>query len=366
MGLPLVIENPAGSMRRWVDTDGTPGETLMRFPYGYLAGAIGADGEDVDVYLGPVDEPDLVFIVHQRKKGDANVEVWPDYDEDKVMLGWASADDAMAAYLAQYDDRRVFGGMSVFTRDGFLALLQERGYDPDAVSAQVGCIAHADAMEDSTARMLLEQAYSAAQQDLRSRGVESMARLAGERTSQIQRRELAQQIRAGLGVDVAIDESRTRDVLRFFAAENATKIANLPEEMHARISDLTMRALSKRMKPETYAEELRKIIDVGESRARQIARDQIGSLNGQLTEIRQLELGITHYIWETKRDDRVRDSHAAREGERFPWARPPAGGHPGQDYGCRCGARPDLSGVLAAVEKQQKAVEPFRWTPAPR
>jgi hypothetical protein len=45
--------------------------------------------------------------------------VWPDYDEDKVMLGWSSADAAKAAYLAQYDDPRFFGGMSVFTADDF-------------------------------------------------------------------------------------------------------------------------------------------------------------------------------------------------------------------------------------------------------
>lgn len=345
MGLPLVIENPVGSIRRWRDTDGTEGQTLMRYSYGYLVGAIGADGDDVDVYLGPVDEPELVFVVHQRRKGARDAEAWPEPDEDKVMLGWDSADAAMAAYLAQYDDPRFFGGMSVFTRDGFLALLQERGYEPTS-TADIGRIAHADAMEDSTARLLLEEAYALSQRDLRAEGVEALAKLAGERTSQAQRRELAKQIKAGLGIEVEIDERRTRDVLQFFAAENVTAIGNVPEEMHADVANLTMRALSKRMKPETYAEELQKILDVGVTRARQIARDQIGTLNGQLTEIRQLELGITHYFWEDRGDAKVRPTHRARRGQRFPWSRAPAGGHPGHDHGCRCTAKPDLSGVL--------------------
>jgi SPP1 gp7 family putative phage head morphogenesis protein len=213
----------------------------------------------------------------------------------------------------------------------------------------------ADAHESEAARQLLESAYAQAQVDLRAQGVDAIARLAGERTSQVQRRELAKQIKAGLGVDVAIDESRTRDILQYFATENATRIANVPEKMHLDVANLTMRALSKRMTPETYATELRKIVDGGETWARQIARDQIGTLNGQLTEVRQLELGITHYLWETRRDGRVRDTHVAREGQSYPWSRAPAGGHPGIDYGCRCTAKPDLSGVLAKVEERERA-----------
>ncbi len=35
-----------------------------------------------------------------------------------------------------------------------------------------------------------------------------------------------------------------------------------------------------------------------------------------------------HYIWRTRRDSKVRSSHAEREGQIFSWDDPPEGGHP--------------------------------------
>ena len=46
----------------------------------------------------------------------------------------------------------------------------------------------------------------------------------------------------------------------------------------------------------------------------------------------------THYIWRTRRDGKVRSSHAEREGQIHSWGNPPEGGHPGEDFGCRCTA----------------------------
>ena len=47
-----------------------------------------------------------------------------------------------------------------------------------------------------------------------------------------------------------------------------------------------------------------------------------------------------YYIWRTKKDDKVRGKHAEREGEIFNWHVPPEGGHPGENYNCRCRAEP--------------------------
>ena len=47
-----------------------------------------------------------------------------------------------------------------------------------------------------------------------------------------------------------------------------------------------------------------------------------------------------YYIWRTEKDDRVRGKHAEREGKIFNWHIPPEGGHPGEDYNCRCWAEP--------------------------
>lgn len=58
----------------------------------------------------------------------------------------------------------------------------------------------------------------------------------------------------------------------------------------------------------------------------------------------------THYVWRTRRDGKVRSSHAEREGQVFSWDDPPEGGHPGADYGCRCTAEPYLPQISEFME----------------
>ncbi len=45
------------------------------------------------------------------------------------------------------------------------------------------------------------------------------------------------------------------------------------------------------------------------------------------------------HIWRTTQDDKVRGSHAAREGKTFSWTAPPEGGHPAEDYIAAAGQR---------------------------
>lgn len=58
----------------------------------------------------------------------------------------------------------------------------------------------------------------------------------------------------------------------------------------------------------------------------------------------QQAAGYTHYIWRTRRDHKVRVSHAANNGKIFWWKNPPEVGHSGEDYNCRCIAEPYVAG----------------------
>lgn len=87
--------------------------------------------------------------------------------------------------------------------------------------------------------------------------------------------------------------------------------------------------------------------DVSESRAELIARDQTLKLNGEITKVRQQNAGVESYVWSTSLDDRVREEHAALEGQTFSWSNPPAPGHPGSDFQCRCVA----IGVVAELDE---------------
>lgn len=103
-GLVLKIENEAGSVRSGKKPDGSVWETRMVHPYGYVAGTEGVDGDEVDIFLGPNESAPLVYVIHQKKVGD-----WSRYDEDKAMLGFDSQEDAVRAFLLNYDDPRFLG-----------------------------------------------------------------------------------------------------------------------------------------------------------------------------------------------------------------------------------------------------------------
>lgn len=86
------------------------------------------------------------------------------------------------------------------------------------------------------------------------------------------------------------------------------------------------------------------------NRAKFLARDQVGKLNGNLTMLRQANLGIEKYIWRTSGDERVRPTHSANDGKTFSWNNPPAEtGHVGQDFSCRCSAEPIFDDVIEEI-----------------
>ena len=69
---------------------------------------------------------------------------------------------------------------------------------------------------------------------------------------------------------------------------------------------------------------------------RRIVRDQSSKFNGQLNQIRQNQLGITHFWWRSVEDQRVRPEHQDRNDKMYAWADPPNGEIPGQPIQCRC------------------------------
>lgn len=105
-GLQLNIENPAGTVRQGEDEQGVPWRTEFRYAYGEVAGTEGADGDPVDVFIGPYADADEVYIVRQMRRKQ-----WDQYDEDKVMIDFPSIEAAQDAYLEHYDDPRFFGGI---------------------------------------------------------------------------------------------------------------------------------------------------------------------------------------------------------------------------------------------------------------
>ncbi|WP_421701376.1 phage minor head protein [Aliiroseovarius sp.] len=59
---------------------------------------------------------------------------------------------------------------------------------------------------------------------------------------------------------------------------------------------------------------------------------------------RQQALGISHYVWRTREDARVRAGHRKHDDQVFAWDKETPHGHPGHDFGCRCVAEPVVEG----------------------
>jgi len=84
-------------------------------------------------------------------------------------------------------------------------------------------------------------------------------------------------------------------------------------------------------------------MDVSRRRAKLIARDQIGKLNGRINASRLTSIGIDKFIWRTSKDERVRPDHRKREGKIYEFSNPPNGEIPGTPINCRCFAEPVIS-----------------------
>ena len=97
-GLPVCIENVRGSYREGTAPDGTEWRTRLAAHYGYFSGTRGADGDAVDVFIGPFPESDRVWVINQRHVGSQS-----GFDEHKVMASFHSEDQARDAYTHSFD-----------------------------------------------------------------------------------------------------------------------------------------------------------------------------------------------------------------------------------------------------------------------
>lgn len=95
----ITIEQPQGSVRKGTDANGKQWESKMNNTYGYIRGAVGVDGDHIDVFLSnDIDgwNGRKVFVVDQYNPDGS-------FDEHKVMLGFNDVDEAKSDYLANYE-----------------------------------------------------------------------------------------------------------------------------------------------------------------------------------------------------------------------------------------------------------------------
>ena len=157
-------------------------------------------------------------------------------------------------------------------------------------------------------------------------------------------RKLGATTLSATGVDVAplmrIGDVRPR--LEAAIRENVSLITNVNADMKNRAEQILLNGFTNRKPKSQVAAELQAALGITLRRAKKIARDQTEKLNADLTKLRSEQLGITHFRWLTRLDDRVRKTHEAREGRVYSWATgaPLPEKYPGVAINCRCLAEP--------------------------
>jgi len=130
-GVPISVENRAGSVRMGTSPEGIPWRTVMKDHYGYFPGVPGVDGDDLDVFVGPLARKlqetkgkdghfDKVWVVHAKDQKTGR------FDEDKVMFGYPTKEAAVSAFRRHYDDPDKFiGPVNEYTLDKFKEILKD-------------------------------------------------------------------------------------------------------------------------------------------------------------------------------------------------------------------------------------------------
>jgi SPP1 gp7 family putative phage head morphogenesis protein len=188
----------------------------------------------------------------------------------------------------------------------------------------------------------------------------------GQRTSKWNDEEWQRTLRRVLGTTIPLREPWLAGRLELFTRENAALIKSLDDNVTSSVESLVRRGVATGRRHEEIMRELEDGYAVPKRRARLIARDQVSKLNADLAQSRQRDVGIEYYYWETSSDERVRGSrgeikagrHDVLDGKLCRWDDPSVYsddegrtwrsrtaigayvGHPGEDYQCRCWARP--------------------------
>lgn len=175
--------------------------------------------------------------------------------------------------------------------------------------------------------------------------------------------------RFDIGLDVFTGSQELNDYLDASVFDNTRLIQSIPDQYLTQVESIVMTNVRAGGRPVSIAKQLSKQFGVTENRARMIARDQTAKINGDLSSKRQQNVGFEYFQWITSEDSRVRDRHddisdkvTAYGKGIYRWDNPPLSDRgtpiiPGQDFQCRCIARPVSNAEVDANQKAGRVVK---------
>lgn len=178
-------------------------------------------------------------------------------------------------------------------------------------------------------------------------------------------KQFKQSIKTVVGVDPISKNQGYQTLIQSWSKENSRLITSIQSNLLDDVAGVTQRGMSAGKSINDISKEIKDRYGVTKSRARTIARTEVGKLNGNLTKVRNQELGIKTYTWVTANDgERVRPSHRELHNLLCSWSddticsrdngktwikRKSIGafvGKPGDDINCRCTSRSNVASLL--------------------
>ena len=155
--------------------------------------------------------------------------------------------------------------------------------------------------------------------------------------------------------------------------ENVSKIGSIPAEYLGEVESIIRWGYDTKQPKVNVYRRLEKLAGMTRTKAKMIARDQLGTLNARMTQFEHESAGVTKYKWVTRRDSLVRDCHRELNGTIHKWSEPPPMWYmtksrgivytgrycnPGEDYGCRCTASPvfEMESALKALRDKFRPI----------
>lgn len=162
-----------------------------------------------------------------------------------------------------------------------------------------------------------------------------------------------------LGVQI-FNSPQLNDYLKIATTENVNLIQSIANQYLTQVESIVTTNMRAGNRSSAMVKQLTGQFGITSRRAKFIARDQTLKINGDLTKRRQIDAGFEYFQWLTSDDERVRERHDELS-ERvtaygrgiYRWDNPPLSDSgqpitPGQDFQCRCNARPVSSREVEA------------------
>ena len=156
-----------------------------------------------------------------------------------------------------------------------------------------------------------------------------------------------------VSVDVFLNDSVLLDTVKAeWKAQQGRLVDSIVNTYIEKLQIIVSNAVQRGTAMSEVEEEIKVLLNTTDKRAKFIARNEVGNLNGIITMRRQVDCGISVYQWSSSHDERVRPSHAEMDGKYFYWNSDKMGEingikvypspkyHPCMDYNCRCVALP--------------------------